>query len=60
MGLIYGSAWNVISWLGPEKDNSYKALELLEILAPYESQDEESNKLVHLLGKDPEYLGSGC
>jgi hypothetical protein len=59
MGLIYGSAWNVISWLGPEKDNSNKALELLEILAPYENQDGESNKLVDLLGKDPEYLGSG-
>jgi hypothetical protein len=38
MGLIYRSTWNVISWLGRGKDNSYKALELLEILAPYENQ----------------------
>ena len=41
-------------------DNSFKSLEMLEILALYTNLDEESNKLVDLLGKDPEYLGSGC
>lgn len=59
MGSIYSSAWSVLGYLGPERDGSDKALELLERLSHYYGKKGECMMLRDALNKDPWCLGSG-
>ena len=58
MSSIYGNSWTVIAWLGPWKDNSDKAINLIEDMAAF-NKDGQGQLLEKALENNPDFLGSG-
>jgi hypothetical protein len=55
---IYTKAWNVVAWLGPARDESPKAFQLLHIL--YEHREKsKAEELKNTLLQNPGCLGEG-
>lgn len=55
---IYTNAWNVVAWLGPARDESPKAFQLLHIL--YEHREKsKAEELKNTLFDHPDCLGDG-
>lgn len=59
MGHLYTTAWSVVGFVGPEADNSSKALELIDSIANYHGSKRSCEDLRDRLLEDPTYLGTG-
>ncbi|KAH6673650.1 hypothetical protein B0J14DRAFT_53354 [Halenospora varia] len=55
---IYGNSWAVIAWLGEEKDESGKAIQLVQRLCDV-SKSESATEVEDCLWSNPGHLGHG-
>lgn len=56
---IYNMAWDVISWIGDEAEESPKAFQLLRVLSEHRDH-RKATTLIKELERNPERLGAGC